>query len=187
MLVMDNRYSPGMRKWNLRFGITSRCNIRCRYCLPAGPQGVIAQPSLTEAIEMLQAAYDIRFRRVHYTGGEPTTRRDFLDILRAAHDIGYVQQIVTTNGYRLHSIIEEAGDAGLTRAIISIDTLDEQQNLFVGSARQKMKDPLVGGPPGVSLDSAAEGMGFEPMETRRPQRLSRPPHSSALATFRPRD
>ena len=32
----------------------------------------------------------------------------------------------------------------------------------------------------------AEGMGFEPMVTRRPQRLSRPPHSSALATFRRR-
>ena len=30
----------------------------------------------------------------------------------------------------------------------------------------------------------AESMGFEPMVTRRPQRLSRPPHSSALATLR---
>ena len=32
----------------------------------------------------------------------------------------------------------------------------------------------------------AEGVGFEPTVTRRPQRLSRPPHSSALATFRRR-
>jgi hypothetical protein len=31
MIVMDNRFSAGMRKWNLRFGITSRCNIRCQY------------------------------------------------------------------------------------------------------------------------------------------------------------
>ena len=30
----------------------------------------------------------------------------------------------------------------------------------------------------------AESEGFEPSVTRRPQRLSRPPHSSALATFR---
>jgi hypothetical protein len=35
-------------------------------------------------------------------------------------------------------------------------------------------------------ERVAEGMGFEPMVTRRPQRLSRPPHSSALATFRGR-
>lgn len=131
---MDNRYAPGMRKWNLRFGITSRCNIRCRYCLPAGPQGVITQPSLEEAIEVLQAAYDIGFRRVHYTGGEPTVRRDFLDILRAAKQMGYRQQIVTTNGYRLHRFIEDAVEAGLTRAIISIDTLDAQKNLFITRA-----------------------------------------------------
>jgi cyclic pyranopterin phosphate synthase len=69
MLVMDSRYSPGMRKWNLRFGLTSRCNIRCRYCLPAGKQGVIVEPSFDEAVEVLQAAYDIGIRRAHYTGG----------------------------------------------------------------------------------------------------------------------
>ena len=40
---------------------------------------------------------------------------------------------------------------------------------------------------GSNVSFLAEGMGFEPMVTRRPQRLSRPPHSSALATFRRRD
>jgi len=133
-VMMGNRYSPGMRKWNLRFGVTSRCNIRCRYCLPEGPQAVITQPSLEEAIEVLQVGYDLGVRRAHYTGGEPTTRRDFVDILRAAKEIGYEQQIVTTNGYRLHTFIEDAVDAGLTRAIISLDTLDEQQNYFITRA-----------------------------------------------------
>lgn len=134
MLVMDNRFSPGMRKWNLRFGITSRCNIRCQYCLPAGPQKVITQPSFGEAVEVLQAAHDLGFRRAHYTGGEPTVRRDFVDLVRAAKDIGYEQQIVTTNGYRLFRIVEDAVDAGLTRVIVSLDTLDEQRNLFVTRA-----------------------------------------------------
>lgn len=127
-LVMDNRFSGGIRGWNLRFGLTSRCNIRCRYCLPEGPQNVIVEPSLTEAIEVLQAAYDIGVRRVHYTGGEPTVRRDFLDILRAAKEIGFTQQIVTTNGYRLHHVMEEAAASGLTRVIVSLDTLDAEKN-----------------------------------------------------------
>jgi hypothetical protein len=38
----------------------------------------------------------------------------------------------------------------------------------------------------VRVTSMAEGKGFEPLESRNPQRLSRPSHSSALATFRPR-
>ena len=134
MLTMDNRFAPGMRKWNLRFGLTSRCNIRCQYCLPAGPQAVITQPALTEVIDVLRAGYEVGIRRVHYTGGEPTVRRDFVDILRAAKEIGYSQQIVTTNGYRLHHIIEQSIDAGLTRAIISIDTLDPQRNQSITRA-----------------------------------------------------
>lgn len=134
MKIMDGRSAPGRRSWNLRIGLTSRCNIRCKYCLPAGPQGVITQASFGELVEVLQAAHEVGIRRVHYTGGEPTVRRDFLDILAAAKDIGFTQQIVTTNGYRLHRIIGKAAENGLTRAIISLDTLNEQQNLFITRA-----------------------------------------------------
>jgi cyclic pyranopterin phosphate synthase len=134
MRTMDGRSAPGRRSWNLRIGLTSRCNIRCKYCLPAGPQGVITQATISELVEVLQAGYEVGIRRVHYTGGEPTVRRDFLDILAAARDIGYTQQIVTTNGYRLHRIIGQAAANGLTRAIISLDTLDEQQNVFITRA-----------------------------------------------------
>ena len=134
MKTMDGRSAPGRRSWNLRIGLTSRCNIRCKYCLPAGPQGVITQATFGELTEVLRAGYEVGIRRVHYTGGEPTVRRDFLDILAAARDIGYTQQIVTTNGYRLHRIIGPAAANGLTRAIISLDTLDEQQNVFITRA-----------------------------------------------------
>jgi GTP 3',8-cyclase len=134
MLVMDGRSAPGRRSWNLRIGLTSRCNIRCRYCLPAGPQAVITQATLAELIEVLRASYEVGIRRVHYTGGEPTVRKDFLDILKAAKEIGFTQQIVTTNGYRLHRFIEDAIENGLTRAIVSLDTLDEKQNQFITRA-----------------------------------------------------
>lgn len=50
-LVMDSRFSAGMRRWNLRFGITSRCNIRCRYCLPEGSQGVVPAGVLVAACQ----------------------------------------------------------------------------------------------------------------------------------------
>jgi GTP 3',8-cyclase len=134
MKTMDGRSAPGRRSWNLRIGLTSRCNIRCKYCLPAGPQGVITQATFGELTEVLQAAYEVGIRRVHYTGGEPTVRRDFLDILAAAKDIGFTQQVVTTNGYRLHRIIGQAAKNGLTRAIVSLDTLNEQQNVFITRA-----------------------------------------------------
>src|SRR5262245_44951910 len=41
-----------------------------------------------------------------------------------------------------------------------------------------------GARPWTAADLVAEGVGFEPTEGRNPQRLSRPSHSSALASFR---
>lgn len=132
---MDNLFSPGMLKWNLRFGITSRCNFRCRYCLPAGNQEKKADPSAEEIIEVLQAAYNIGIRRIHYTGGEPTIRGDFCLLVKAAKEIGFNQQIVTTNGYRLNTILDDLIDNGLSRVIVSLDTLDKDRNSFVTRAK----------------------------------------------------
>lgn len=134
MVEIGNKYSAGMRRWNLRMGLTTRCNFRCAYCLPPGKQPVTTEPPLNEIIEVLQAAAAIGIRRVHYTGGEPTVRADFLDIVRAAKEAGFDQQVVTTNGYRLHKVIDQAVENGLTRVIVSLDTLDEQRNLFVTRA-----------------------------------------------------
>ena len=55
-----------------------------------------------------------------------------------------------------------------------------------GDATLDAATPDAQRPPDRRAVVMAEGMGFEPMVTRRPQRLSRPPHSSALATFRRR-
>jgi GTP 3',8-cyclase len=131
---MGNQYAPGMLKWNLRFGVTSRCNFRCRYCLPAGLQEKVVEPTSEDVIEVLQVAYNIGIRRVHYTGGEPTIRSDFPKIIKEAKGIGFEQQIITTNGYRLYRIIDELIENGLTRVIVSLDTLDKQRNFFVTRA-----------------------------------------------------
>lgn len=75
----------------------------------------------------------------------------------------------------------------------------ESREQFESNARRTATDgtgspgrsPLVSSTPWTALHRigrvSAEGKGFEPLVTRRPQRLSRPPHSSALATFRSRE
>ena len=52
--------------------------------------------------------------------------------------------------------------------------------LFRLQAQSKAKLPL----PSVREISEAEGVGFEPTVTVRPQRFSRPPQSSTLAPLR---
>jgi len=110
--------------WHIRIAITSRCNFRCIYCNPHGIRQDSDELTIDDVREILHAAYVNGIRRVHWTGGEPTLRRDFLDILCVAKEIGYTEQILTTNGHNLYRIIDDAIECGLSRVLVSLDTLN---------------------------------------------------------------
>lgn len=63
--------------------------------------------------------------KLRLTGGEPTVRPEFDDIL---HDLGQVEGVrrkaLTTNGYRLEECAQKWRSAGLDAINVSIDTLD---------------------------------------------------------------
>lgn len=114
-------------KWHLRFGVTPNCNFSCTYCAPHG--GFPNQKVLpfNEVVEILQASYENGIKRVHWTGGEPTLRRDIIECMGAAKNIGFTEQIITTNGYRLAKDLDVMIENGLTRVIASLDTLDSKR------------------------------------------------------------
>ncbi|MBZ0201571.1 MAG: radical SAM protein [Ignavibacteria bacterium] len=114
-------------KWHLRFGVTPNCNFFCTYCAPEGgfPQQRVLP--FIQVVEILQAAYMNGIKRVHWTGGEPTLRRDIIDCMQKAKVIGFTEQIITTNGYRLSKDIDKMIENGLTRVILSLDTLNPQK------------------------------------------------------------
>lgn len=109
------------QKWHLRFTVTSRCNYRCGYCNPNGASN-INDISKQEIINILQASYNNGITRVHWTGGEPTVRSDFAELVKSATDIGFQNQIITTNGSSLEKNLDQLIKNGLTRVIVSLDT-----------------------------------------------------------------
>jgi len=113
--------------WHLRFGVTPNCNMECEYCTFAGHpiQEVL---SAKEVTEILEAARANGLHRVHWTGGEPTTRNDFVDLVKTAQEIGFTEQIITTNGSRLYSTMDKCAANGLSRVIVSLDTFDSERN-----------------------------------------------------------
>ncbi|MBS1514082.1 MAG: radical SAM protein [Bacteroidetes bacterium] len=118
---IDSENASG--KWHLRFGVTPNCNFFCRYCAPEGgfPQQKVLP--FQEVVEILEAAYSNGINRVHWTGGEPTLRTDIIECMGKAKEIGYKEQIITTNGYRLSKDIDKMIANGLSRVILSLDTL----------------------------------------------------------------
>lgn len=116
----------------LRLSITDVCNFRCTYCLPDGykPGGVTNKGflSLEEIRRVTRAFSAMGTEKVRLTGGEPSLRRDFTDIIAAVRENQGIRQIaVTTNGYRLARDVARWRDAGLTALNVSVDSLDARQ------------------------------------------------------------
>lgn len=120
------------RFYYLRLSITDVCNFRCRYCLPDGynPHGVANKSflSLDEIRRVTRAFASMGTEKVRLTGGEPSLRRDFSDIIAGIRENPTIRQLaVTTNGYRLARDIRTWREAGLTAVNVSIDSLDARQ------------------------------------------------------------
>ena len=113
----------------LRLSVTDRCNFRCIYCLPA--EGMPWMPreeilSFEEMARLVTVFSALGIRRVRITGGEPTLRKDLVDLVRLLSDLGLDEIALTTNGLKLESLAGPLAQAGLTRLNVSLDSLDEE-------------------------------------------------------------
>ncbi len=73
----------------LRLSITDVCNFRCTYCLPDGykPSGSPKSfLSLDEIRRVSRAFAELGTEKVRLTGGEPSLRRDFTEIIAAVRE-----------------------------------------------------------------------------------------------------
>lgn len=78
-----------------------------------------------EEIERLVAIFvRLGVRKVRLTGGEPTVRRGFMELLFALHEAHpSIKLLLTTNGSSLRQIAEPLRDAGLSGINVSLDSL----------------------------------------------------------------
>lgn len=118
----------GRRIDYLRISLTERCNLRCRYCMPTHGLTFAPDESLLSAAEIetvVRAAASVGFRKVRLTGGEPTLRRDVVDIVRRIAAVDGIRDVsMTTNGIRLVELAGPLKAAGLRRVNVHIDSLD---------------------------------------------------------------
>ncbi len=117
----------------LRISLTDRCNLRCVYCMPMRGLEFVPNDELlspTEIATVARAATETGFRKIRLTGGEPTLRRDIVEIVSLLHDIPGIEEIaMTTNGYRLKKLAKPLADAGLNRVNIHVDAINHDQLL----------------------------------------------------------
>lgn len=112
----------------LRLAVTDRCNLRCRYCMPAAGAELLPRDELLSYEELLRLAERLCLRgvrRIRVTGGEPLVRRGLPDFLaRLAGLPGAPEILLTTNGVLLAENLDAVKRAGVRRVNLSLDSLD---------------------------------------------------------------
>ncbi|EGQ8074737.1 GTP 3',8-cyclase MoaA [Vibrio vulnificus] len=113
----------------LRLSVTDVCNFKCTYCLPDGYQPSGQKNSsflnLAEIRRVVNAFADCGTSKVRITGGEPSLRKDFTDIIHTVASTQGIKRVATTtNGYRMEKHIGEWKEAGLNQVNVSVDSLD---------------------------------------------------------------
>ncbi len=114
----------------LRLSLTDVCNFSCSYCLPDGykKEGCGSFMTKDEVLRLVQAFAALGTWKIRLTGGEPTVRKDFVEIATAINEIKGIRKLAfTTNGYKLPERASEYYEAGLRAINISIDSLRPDQ------------------------------------------------------------
>ena len=115
----------------IRLSITDVCNFKCSYCLPNGyfkPEKTPVFLNFSEISRLVKAFAELGVSKIRLTGGEPTVRKDFFDILKdIKSNDGIKDLVMTTNAYKLNQITDQLIDNGLTGINISIDSLNREK------------------------------------------------------------
>lgn len=103
--------------------VTRKCNLNCKYCFVRDPsKRDMNEEELKKVIDHL---YYLGCRFLSFFGGEPTIRKDFLKLVKYAHDKGMITH-VSTNGILLTPrYINKLGKTGIDMINLSVDSILE--------------------------------------------------------------
>lgn len=108
------------RSLYFRVSLLGGCNLKCTFCHNEGAPttGTIDRTICNAAIK---EAFNLGFRRVQFTGGEPLLHPKVADFISDARGI-FDNVGITTNGTRLNQKIDDLIEAGITRIHISLQS-----------------------------------------------------------------
>ncbi len=132
---------------SLRVSVTDRCNLRCRYCMPAEGMRWLPREELLsddEVVRLVRVLVGEGVTEVRITGGEPLVRPGLASLVARIRAVAGVREIaMTTNGVLLADAVDDLVAAGLDRVNVSIDSLDPER--FARITRRRDLDRVLQG------------------------------------------
>jgi len=123
---MNNFNTP-----QLRICVTPMCNLSCKHCRAGGEgygENLDDIMSEKEISKVLEIAKQVGFDCVKFTGGEPFIRKDILKLTKNAHEIGFSDIQVVTNGTLIEQQIEEIKNSHINMLTVSLDAIENSKH-----------------------------------------------------------
>ncbi len=110
----------------LRVQINDACNFRCFYCMPQRAQFTPSQNLLSplELMEICSNLVELGIDEMRISGGEPTLRKDFCEIVKGLSELPVARLGVTTNGFFLKNKLSVLKKTKCQHINISLDSLN---------------------------------------------------------------
>jgi radical SAM protein with 4Fe4S-binding SPASM domain len=104
------------------WSVTRRCNLHCGHCYAdSHDRDYPGELSDSEGRQMLEDLAAFGVPTVLFSGGEPLTRPNVLDLAAVANELG-MRTVLSTNGTKIDATVaREIADAGFSYVGISID------------------------------------------------------------------
>jgi MoaA/NifB/PqqE/SkfB family radical SAM enzyme len=105
---------------NLSIEVTTRCTNDCRHCFARAGRENLPELSWVDAQSAVDEAYEIGYRHLHITGGEPLLWPHLFELLDHAAEKGYETCLINTNGSLVSSDIANRFASNKLKVSLSI-------------------------------------------------------------------
>ena len=113
--------------------LTHRCPLSCPYCSnPIALAQKDRELSTDVWSDVFRQAADLGVLQLHLSGGEPASRRDLVDLVKAARDAGLYTNLITSAIGLTERRLQELDAAGLDHIQLSLQGTDAEMADHIG-------------------------------------------------------
>ena len=123
--------------------LTHRCPLQCPYCSnPIELERANVELPTDTWLDVFDQAADLGVLQLHLSGGEPTARRDLLQLVGGAAKAGLYTNLITSAVLLTHEMVGKLAGAGLDHVQISLQDVDadgsDRLSGYRGGLRKKL-------------------------------------------------
>ncbi len=124
--------------------LTHRCPLQCPYCAnPLEMERAANELDTADWLRVLEEAAALGVLQAHFSGGEPTARKDLRELVRGAAACGLYSNLITSGVTLDPALLAALAEAGLDHVQLSFQDADAAQADRIGGYRRGHARKLV--------------------------------------------